>query len=48
MIMNSYKYNQRISLTYTKTIQFEEFFTQTVKNFSSKGNYSVEASNEVK
>ncbi len=39
MIMNSYKYNQKASMTEKKTIQFEESFVQIMKEFHRGKNY---------
>ena len=33
MIMNSYKFNQKSTPTYNKTIQFEELFVSTIKEW---------------
>lgn len=30
MVMNSYKFNQKSTSTYNKTIQFEEYFMETM------------------
>ena len=35
MIMNSYKFNQKSTSTYNKTIQFEELFVQTMKEWKN-------------
>jgi hypothetical protein len=32
-MMNSYKFNQKSTTTYNKTIQFEEFFSETMKQW---------------